>query len=515
MNIRQMKKLTIAALLLGLLLPASAQQTLSLQDCRDMALQQNKQLAISKLQMDVAKDVRSSAKTKYLPRVDAVAGYTHTNREFSLLNSSQKTALSNLGTNLTGALGTDLSSTLTNLVQQGILSQDMAQQLGALVGNSSGEIAQIGNNIGQSIRDAFRTNTKNIWAGTVQVTQPVYMGGAIRAANDMACIGESMAANGVELTRQNVLFSVDNAYWLAVSLKNKQQLAQEYLDLVKHLNSDVHKMINEGVATRSDGLKVDVAVNTAEVTLTQVENGVSLSKMALCQLIGQPLDANICLADEAVSTKAGEGGRLLSYLSLSAEKADETAENGIMSAESNLRPELSLLQNMIDMSQQSTKLIRSLYLPHVMATGGVLVSNPNTFDGFQNKFGAVWNIGVLVQVPIWNWGESRYRLRASRNATVMAQLQLDDARNLIDLQVQQSQFKLSEAQKRAAASTVNMAAAEENLRCANIGFKEGVMTITDVMNAQTAWQTAKSQQIDAQIEVRMAQTALAKAQGRL
>lgn len=499
---RLMKRKTIAALCLGFILPVSAQKTLTLQDCRDMALQQNKQFAIARLQTEVAKDVCSSAKTKYLPRVDAVAGYTHFSKEISILNNNQKSALTNLGTNLTGAATTEIASQLTSLVEQGLISQDVAQQLGQLASSSSSSIAQAGDNIGQSIRDAFRTNTKNIWAGSVSVVQPVYMGGAIRAANDMARIGEDMAQNNVRLTSQNVLFEVENAYWLAVSLKNKQVLAQQYLDLVRHLDADVHKMIDEGVATRSDGLKVDVAVNTAEVTLTQVDNGVSLSKMALCQIIGQPLDGNITLADEAV-------------IGAEAQPQDTLSRPAKAIWSDIQRPELSILQNMIDLSEQSTKLVRSLYLPHVAVAGGVLVSNPNTFNGFEQKFDAVWNIGVLVQVPLLNWGESKYRLRATRNATAMAKLQLEDARSLIDLQVAQSQFKMSEAQKRLDASTKNMVAAEENLRCANIGFKEGVMTVTDVMTAQTAWQKAKSQKIDAEIEVRVAQTALAKAHGWL
>lgn len=477
-------------------------QTLSLEDCRQMALQQNKQFAVARLQVEVANDLQSSAKTKYLPRVSAVAGYTHLSKEVSLLNSNQKNTLSNLGTNLTGLMGSDMSDALTSLVSQGLISQDVAQQLGQLAQGSADNITQAGNNIGESIRDAFRTNTKNIWAGTVQVVQPVYMGGAIRAANDMAKISGDMARNNLQLSSQTVLYEVENAYWLTISLKNKQRLAQEYLSLVKHLSSDVQKMIREGVATRSDGLKVDVAVNTAEVTLTQVENGVSLAKMALCQITGQPLDKNITLKDENVAMGAGAAKDTLSNLPR-AEWSDIQ------------RPELNILQNMIDLSKQTTKMVRALYLPHVMATGGLLVSNPNTFDGFQQKFGTVWNIGVLVQVPILNWGESKYRLRATRNATKMAELQLADARSLIDLQIEQSNFKVEEAQKRLKASTKNMAAAEENLRCANIGFKEGVMTVTDVMTAQTAWQKAKSQQIDAEVELRMAQVSRSKAYGWL
>lgn len=86
---------------------------------------------------------------------------------------------------------------------------------------------------------------------------------------------------------------------------------------------------------------------------------------------------------------------------------------------------------------------------------------------------------------------------------------------MIALQVEQSRFKLVEAEKRLLMAQKNMTAAEENLRCANVGFKEGVMTVTDVMTAQTAWKTAQSQKIDAEIEVKVSQIALQKALGVL
>ena len=180
-----------------------------------------------------------------------------------------------------------------------------------------------------------------------------------------------------------------------------------------------------------------------------------------------------------------------------------------------MRPELRLLQNAIDMSRQNTKLVRSLYLPHVLLTGGYSLSNPNLFNGFQKRFTDLWNVGITVQVPIWNWGEGKYKVRASKTATSIAQLEMDDARKKIDLEVEQNRLRLKDANKQLATAHKNMEAAEENLRCANIGFKEGVMTVTDVMTAQTAWQTARTAIIDAEINVKLAQTGLQKALGIL
>jgi len=89
------------------------------------------------------------------------------------------------------------------------------------------------NQTGQRIVDAFRTDTRNVFAGAVMVTQPVFMGGSIIAMNKMAALGEQLAANSTEAKRQLTLYQIDQAYWQVVSLKHKQKLAQSYLDLVK------------------------------------------------------------------------------------------------------------------------------------------------------------------------------------------------------------------------------------------------------------------------------------------
>lgn len=492
-----MKRTIALALLVLTISPIYAQRTLSLQDCRDLALENNKQIQISKLQTNIAHNVHQAAKTKYLPHVDGVGGYQHLTKEISLLSDGQKEMFNNMGTTATGALTDQMSNILTGLISQGLLTQDAATQLGQQIGQLTPSAATAGNNIGRSITDAFRSNTRNVYAGSIVVTQPIYMGGAITAANRMAQIGEDLAANDVEARRQNVLYSVDNAYWLVVSLHNKKRTSEDYLSLAKKLDDDVAKMLKEGVATRADKLRVDVSVNTTEMTISQLESAISVAKMALCELCGLPIKSDISLVDE------GQQGIVTKY---NITDAPDTTYYG--------RPELSMLQNTIDLSKQATKLVRSLYLPHIAMTGGFTEMNPNLFNGFRNHFSGVWNIGVVLQVPIWNWGEGKYKVRASKGVTSIAELQLADARDKIHLQVEQAQFQMHDAQTRYETAIKNMESANENLRCANIGFKEGVMTVTDVQNAQTAWQTAESQKIDAEIAVKIAQAAYQKAIGR-
>ena len=478
---------------------AQAQQTLTLDSCRAMALRNNKTLSASRLQLDMARYNKKAAKTKYLPHISALGGYELTSREISLLSKDQKSALANAGTNTTGALHNDIAGALTNLAQQGILTPEQASNLGGMFGQVGSKIGEAVNHVGQNIVDAFRTDTRQMYALSVMLTQPVYMGGAIIAANRMAAIGEEMAQNNIEASTQNTLHSIDQAYWTVVSVHHKKQLAESYLAVVKKLDDDVSKMIREGVATRADGLKVDVKVNEAEMSLTQAENGLALAKMLLCQLCGMDVDSDITLADENADNIV--------------EQADDAQADRAVAMEN--RPELKLLQNSADMSRQATKLVRAAYLPQVLLTGGYVATNPNVFNGFERKLSGMWNVGVMVRVPLWNWMEGTYKVRASRIATTIVELERDDIREKIDLQVSQSQFKVKEANRRLAMAIKHVENAEENLRCANLGFKEGVIPTTDVMAAQTAWVQAQSQKIDAEVDVKMSQVNLKKALGVL
>ena len=493
-------------LLMGALIPAGAQTTvLSLDSCRAMALRNNKKINASRLKKDVAYNLKKSARTKYLPKVDAMGGYEWFSREISLLNDGQKSTFSNLGTSIVGGISDNANNMMTELVGKGLLTPEQAQKIGGLLQEKGGTIQQQGNAIGQSIVDAFRTDTRNMWAGSIMLRQPIYMGGAITAANKIADIGEQIADNDLDMQTQKTLYSIDQAYWMVVSLKQKQKLATSYRDLVKKLNEDVHKMIKQGVATRADGLKVDVKVNEADMQITQVEDGLVLSKMLLCQLCGIPMNQEITLADEEKESLALAGS------------AVDTEQQRVAAADSavNTRPELRMLQNAIDISKQATNLVRAVYMPQVALTGGYTISNPNVFNGFQKKFTGVWNVGVIVQVPVWNWFDGAYKVRASKAATNIAEMNLNDTREKIHLQITQSQFKVKEAQKKLNMAMKNIASAEENLRCANLGFKEGVMEVTDVMAAQTAWQQAQSQKIDAEIDVKLTQVGLNKALGIL
>lgn len=499
-------------------------QPLSLDSCRAMALRSNKQISIARLKKDAAVNTRKAVRTKYLPHIGLAGGYMYSSREISLLNDDQKYALSHIGSigvqqignissNAFAAFEQNVSQHLSGMVQEGLITPAEAQQFGALssrLADAAGQagksmmpgIAEAANQLGEKIAEAFRTNNHHIFTASAMLTQPIYMGGAITAANNMADIAERIAETSIEAREHNVLYDIDNAYWTVVSLRHKQRLAEEYLQLVCKLDSDVHKMIANGVATRADGLKVDVAVNEADMTKAKVDNGLSLARMYLCQLCGIPLNSDITLEDEDDKDINAE---MLIEKEINAEEIQTQLQEK--------RPELQMLQDAVDLSRQQTKLARAAYMPQVAMMGGVIFTNPNLYNGFERKFKGALNVGVMVRMPVLDWGETMYKVRASKYATTMAQLEYDEAQEMMQLQVNQCHFRVREANKNLATAKQNISSAEENLRCADLGFKEGVMQTSDVMAAQTAWRQAQTQKIDAEIDVKMSETALKKALG--
>lgn len=467
---------------------ALAQRVLTLDECRAMALENNKQMQVSRVKQSIAENQRKSARTKYLPRVSALGAYEYTSRGISLLNKEHKALLNNLGEVFTSAIENEVSK----LPLDPAKLKELAEMAAPYVSATQGTI----DHLGQSLNEALQSNNHNTFAGAITLTQSLYMGGAIKTLNRVADIKEELAANTLEARRQATLYDIDNVYWQVVSLRHKQDLAESYLNLVKKLDHDVEKMTEAGLTTRSDKLSVQVRVNEAEMALAKVMDGLSLTKMLLCQLCGLPIDEPVELADE---------------------KADEIAAPAAIPLTTNIdnRPELRLLQNAIDLTHQEVNLLKAENRPQVLFNGGYAVTNPNAFNGIQHRFGGFWHVGLQVRIPIWNWGDVKHKVQAAQEATTVANLELEDAREKIELQVSQNRFRVSEANKNLALAKSNIASAEENLRMAKRGFEEGVITPTTVMEAQSAWLMAQTQKIDAEIELQLSNTDLLKALGIL
>ncbi len=482
--------LSLVLLFFGLSSGIQAQRTLNLDSCRTLALSNNKELRMSKEKVNAAHYQQKAAFTNFLPKIDMMGTYMRTEKEISLLSDDQKSAISNIGTAV-APMGQKLQQILSSDPSLAPLLTPLQSVMGTLPGAL--------NQVGQGMVDALRTDTRNMFGGMVTLTQPIFMGGKIIAYNKITKFAEQLAESQHATELQDVILNTDQAYWQVISLVNKKKLAESFLNLVKKLDSDVNKMVAEGVATKADELSVKVKVNEAEMTLTKVENGLSLSKMVLCQLCGIPLDTPITLADESMEN-----------ITL----PDTYIEGNVNTALSN-REELKSLELASKIYRQKVNVTRSEFLPSVGLTATYLVTNPSLVNGFERKMRGMWGVGMMVKIPVFHWGEGIYKVKAAKAEANIAQYKLDDVKEKVELQVTQATYKVNEATKKLAMAEKNMAKADENLRYANLGFQEGVIPTSNVLEAQTAWLSAQSGKIDAQIDVKMSEIYLNKSMGTL
>lgn len=438
----------------------SAQQTLSLQECRDLAVKNNKELRIAEEKIRMADYEKKAALTKYFPQISANGAYMWNQKDLNLLDMGQ--------------LSSSLASSLGGLAQLPVVQQTVG-----------------------AINDLQHLDIQNVWVGNVALVQPVFMGGKIVTYNQITAYAKELAMSMNDQKLQDLLYKTDETYWQVVSLVNKKKLADAYVELLRKTDEDMAALISEGVATQADGLSVKVKLNEAEMAQTKVNNGLALSRMLLAQLCGLPLTDTLTLADEQLDNFPVE---------------ERTTSVDVNQAFMN-RNELKSLDLASKIYKKKERIVLADLLPTVAFSANYFVTNPNLFNGFKNDFAGMFNLGVIVRVPITAWWEGSYKRNAARAETRIRQLEWEDAREKIELQVNQSVYKVNEASKKLAASNRNMENAEENLRSANLGFEEGVIPALNLMAAQTAWFSARSTLIDAQIDMKLTQVYLNKALG--
>ncbi len=478
----------LAAMLCALALtPASAQTDvpgtpMTLEQCRELALRNNKQLQISRERIRRAGYQHDEARAAYLPGVDFAGGYMWNQKKLSIFDSDQLLPVK--------AFNSSTGSYDFKLVTDPATGYPVKGPDGQYIPS---EVALIP-------KESMTYDIHNVFFGAVTITQPVYMGGKIRAMNKITQYATEVAEQLHINEAEDVIYNVDAAYWQVVSLKAKYRLAVSYVALLDTLDANVQAMIEQGVATRSDLLSVDVKLNSAQVDLTKVENGLTLSRMALSEICGLPVDSVFPLADEDI-----ESTYLLTPPSTVFDMAAVYAR----------RPDLRALETGVKVYEQQAVVARSSMLPSLAVVGTYSFSNPNMFNGFKKRFNGAFSVGAMLQIPIWHWGGNYAKYKAACSDATIARLEVAHAREMIDLQVSQAGYRAQEAVKTYQMTTTNLEKANENLRQATLGFREGVMTTDNVMEAQTAWLKANSENIDAMIDMHLCDVYLSKVLGTL
>ncbi len=434
-------KATVALILALLLLAGrvNAQDVISLDSSRAMAIQYNKQLQEARLRIGEAEANKKEAFTNYLPKFDA---------------SGSGMYLPNID----------------NIGMPGFF----------LPTANSAEEAQAGNYSGESDVwfPGFSLGLDEIlyYTADLSVSQAVYAGGKIRNANKMADIAVGISKNNLELNKSQILEQTDKAYWTVLAVKESLKLAGKYIDLLTELEEQLTDSYELGLVPRSDLLQVRVQKNQAELNEIQARNGLKLAKMQLCQIIGLDVQSDITISDTVMQQTI----------------IPDTSES--INRALSLRQELNILEKQIEINELERKNVRADYLPQFGIGASYSYSKVNDLmdDGQWNTM-----ISGQISIPVFHWRESSHRMKAAQLRKEQSMVQLANTRDLISLEVSQAITRLDESIEAIALARKSKTEAEESLEETRIGYDAGLNNITQVLDAQASWQQAHTELIRA------------------
>lgn len=451
---RQILIIALAALAMG-----SHAQTLTIDSCRTMALQNNRQKQQAALQTKQAEYIKKSTHALFFP-------------DFSL------------------------SAAEIYDMDKGTLSFDMNAMAAPLMGTLAPLLGSLGIPVEGLKLPNLDIDYKMGWmfTGGIVMKQPLYMGGKIRSAYSMSKTAIEIARQNERLTDAQVIMQTDEAYANVVKAEEMVEVAKRYRELLTELDKNVENAVRHGLRHKNERTKVQVKINEADLQLLRAHNAVTLSKMNLCRLIGKSMNSDITLSHEYPVV------------------ADVSA---IRESNVSLRPEVAMLDGQVEIAAQQVKQARSAMLPQLalMAkygyTNGVKVNGKTFLDG--------WNFGggVTLSVPLYHFGEKSNKMKAAQVKQQQAQLERDEKVELMMLELTKASQNVEEAKGEIALTQKALEQAETNMRLSKQQYDAGFETLSDYLETQALWQQAYESQVEANFRLYLASITYLKAAGLL
>lgn len=461
-----------ALMLLPLLaFPAWGQEVLTLERARQLALGQNENLRMAAMQQDKARQQQAAARTLRLPAFSASGTGIYQDKDFEM-----ELMLPTLVPNpATGELE-------PNIMLNPITGQPVTGPDGNPVFNMYAWLP-------------LEVSLSGAYVMGLSMEQPLYTGGKISAGNRMADIGLEMAAENINLQRSNTIMEADRAYWTFISVTQKLRLAEQALMMLEELVQLAQNSHEVGMSSRNDLLRAQVEYNNARLELHKARNGLELSRMNLCRVTGLPFDTPIVAADTMI-----EAGRPMPE-TMAAIRTEQ-------------RPEYRLLQQKLSMSEQNIRMARAEFLPTAGLQAGYNHIGGLEFSGTEFSNTSL-NVMGSVKIPLFQWGQGIRKVNAARIDKEIMELELQKNQQLMQLEAEQARLNLLLAYERIEMSRQALQQAEENLRVSRDNYELSMETMSSLLMAQTQWQQAFAETIEARADFRIKESEWLKANGSL
>lgn len=327
----------------------------------------------------------------------------------------------------------------------------------------------------------------------VSALQPVFAGGQIVNSNKLAKAALEASQLQLEMTADKIELETEFFFWKIVSLKEAEKTINVLDSLLQSLHKDVSLAVKAGITTQNDLLTVQLKQNELQSTRLQVENGIKLSCMALSQYIGLPLDSAVYIdVPEFTSDIKSPSDYLVDH---------QTALSSLSA------------YKLLEKNVEAYRLKRKISVGQQLPTVGVGISyayEDLMFDKSRNHFVMM----ATVSVPISDWWGGSHKVKRSRLDEKKAIRQQQDGHEKLQLKMQQSWYMLTEAYKQIVLAESAVRESEENLRMQSNNYKSGVSTLSEFLDAQSAYRESRNRYADACIDYEIKVTQYLQDTGR-
>ncbi len=428
--------ITLLSLFLSLTIYAQQPVSLSLAECRRLAVAHNEKVKKSENSLAASELQKQAAFTNYFPRVD-------------------------------------LSATSVFLQDQEIMGMTLKLRGASIAGFS--------------------------------LTQPIYVGGKIYNGNKLAKLGMEAAEIQRQQTKADVIAEADNTYWTYIAVREKQKMVEAYKTQLDSIYNIVKLSLDAEMGTEYELIRINAKRSELEYQLQKVKNGINLCRMNLCAIIGDSLSTQIIPSDTIVSVSAPTD-------------MSNSLEN---------RPEMKLLEMNIAAKELQVKMERADVLPTVglqaaynfftnIKTEGYEQDETGNYIPTTNNYsGGVGMVVAAAKIPLLNWLDGGKKIKIAKLEVENAKLDKEQNERLMSIQVQQAILNVMDGYAMVETAELGLKQADENLRIMRLRYENGMGTLTDLLDAQSQWQQAKTNNIEAKTQYRIYETEYRHAVGEL
>ena len=460
-----MQRIIILATLLCIVYNADAQVYISFDEAVAIAFDENLSLKSAKYDISAADYELRAAEGLYFPKVDVIGGYILMQHNITADISGVKDKIEGIANEM-----------IDKGISLGILTNSTAQLISGLLSPLS------------TTNLSYTIQNRSFAISAAKVSMPLYMGGKIRVANRVAKVHRNIAEQRLKGKQNHIYTTLVEQYYSVVILEYAVDVRKSVVDVLKQHLLDAKAMEEAGEIAHSVVLGVEYRLADAERELANESHRLHMANMLLRSTLNT--DYDIYPSDEL-------------FIDRAIPSVDYYIDNAI-----NLNPILSEANMGIELANEGIKAARADILPEVAAMGLFSLYSPNLSDMIPR-----WAVGVEANITIFNGLAKENKLRAAKAVANGVTTKVENAKNNIRLIVENEYYNVINALDNITTTESSIRLADSYFQSAQDGFKAGVTTSTELMDAEVNRSTSRLLYLNAVYEYCISLARLLEASG--